>query len=121
MATWSPGDAAAVEMGVDEDVGEDEGVGGLADVNGDGLGVAAVAEEGELVGVGVADLEGDAAVGLVAEGVGAIRAEEVGGGVAEGGEVKGLVVGHRALRDGWLVDGRWVDGGGNWLGRQFRG
>ena len=40
------GDAAAVEMGVDEDVGEDEGVGGLADGNGDGLGVAAVAEEG---------------------------------------------------------------------------
>ena len=27
------GDAAAVELGVDEDVGEDEGVGGLADVN----------------------------------------------------------------------------------------
>ena len=40
------GDAAAVEMGVDEDVGEDEGVGGFADGNGDGLGVAAVAEEG---------------------------------------------------------------------------
>ena len=38
--------AAAVEVGVDEDVGEDEGVCGLADVNGDGLGVAAVAEEG---------------------------------------------------------------------------
>ena len=102
------GDAAAVEMGVDEDVGEDEGVGGLADVNGDGLGVAAVAEERELVGVGVADLEGNAAVGLVAEGVGAIRAEEVGGCVAEGGEVKGLVVGHRGLR--WVVGGRPVRG-----------
>ena len=115
------GDAAAVEMGVDEDVGEDEGVGGLADVNVDGLGVAAVAEEGEPGGGRVADLEGNAAVGLLAEGVGGVGAEEVGGGVAEGGEVEGLVVGHRGLP----VGGGWTAGegmvGGNRRGRQFRG
>ena len=106
------GDAAAVELGVGEDVGEDEGVGGLADVNVDGLGVAAVAEEGEPGGGRVADLEGNAAVGLLAEGVGGVGAEEVGGGVAEGGEVEGLVVGHRALPvGGWWTAGE-VDGEG---------
>ena len=115
------GDAAAVELGVDEDVGEDEGVGGLADVNVDGLGVAAVAEEGEPGGGRVADLEGNAAVGLLAEGVGGVGAEEVGGGVAEGGEVEGLVVGHRALP----VGGGWTAGegmvGGNGGGVNFGG
>ena len=106
------GDAAAVELGVDEDVGEDEGVGGLADVNVDGLGVAAVAEEGEPGGGRVADLEGNAAVGLLAEGVGGVGAEEVGGGVAEGGEVEGLVVGHRALPvGGWWTAGEGMVGG----------
>ena len=106
------GDAAAVELGVDEDVGEDEGVGGLADVNVDGLGVAAVAEEGEPGGGRVADLEGDAAVGLLAEGVGGVGAEEVGGCVAEGGEVEGLVVGHRGLPvGGWWTAGEGMVGG----------
>ena len=119
------GDAAAVELGVDEDVGEDEGVGGLADVNVDGLGVAAVAEEGEPGGGRVADLEGNAAVGLLAEGVGGVGAEEVGGGVAEGGEVKGLVVGHRALPvGGWWTAGGWMvggNGGGVNFGGEFGG
>ena len=35
-----------MELGVDEDVREDEGMGGLADVDANGLGVASVAEEG---------------------------------------------------------------------------
>ena len=112
-----------MELGVDEDVGEDEGVGVLADVNVDGLGVAAVAEEGEPGGGRVADLEGNAAVGLLAEGVGGVGTEEVGGGVAEGGEVKGLVVGHRELpvgggwtAGGWMLGG---NGGGVNFGGEF--
>ena len=70
-------------------------------------------------------MEGDAAVGLVAEGVGGVGAEEVGGGVAEGGEVEGLVVGHRALRVGcWWTAGGWMlggNGGGVNLGGEFGG
>ena len=119
------GDAAGVELGVDEDVGEDEGVGGLADRDRDRRGVAGVAEEGELGGGGVADVEGDAAVGLRAEGGGAVGAEEVGGGVAEGGQVQGLVVGHGGLRGGggWAAGG-WMlggNGGGVNFGGEFGG
>ena len=121
MATWSPGTPLRWSLAIDEDVGEDEGVGGLGDVDADGGGVAAFAEEGELGGGGVADVEGDAAVGLGAEGVGAGGAEEVGGGVAEGGEVEGLVVGHRALRvGGWWTAGE-VDGGGELAGASISG
>ena len=55
---------------------------------------------------GIADEEGDAAVGLLAEGVGGVGAEEVGGSVAEGGEGSGA--GSRTSRAPrrWLVDGR---------------
>ena len=77
--------------------------------------MAAVAEEGELGGGGVADVEGDAAVGLLAEGAGAAGAEEVGGGVAEGGEVEGLVVGHCALPvGGWWTAGEGMVGENGW-------
>ena len=119
------GDAAAVELGIDQDVGEDEGVGRLGDLDGDGLGVAASAEQGELGGGGVADVEGDAAVGLLAEGAGAAGAEEVGGGVAEGGEVQGLVVGHCALPvGGWWTAGEGMVGVNGWgvnFGGEFGG
>ena len=81
----------------------------------DGLGVAASAEEGELGGGGVADVEGNAAVGLLAEGADAAGAEEVGGGVAEGGEVEGLVVGHCALPiGGWWTAGERMVGENGW-------
>ncbi len=87
--------------------------------------MAAVAEEGELDGGGVADEEGDAAVGLGAEGGGGVGAEEVGGGVAEGGQVQGLVVGHRALRIGcwWAAGEGMVEGIGRGVnfGGEFGG
>ena len=89
------------------------------------LGVATFAEEGELDGGGVADVEGNAAVGLLAEGAGAAGAEEVGGGVAEGGEVEGLVVGHCALPvGGWWTAGEGMVGENGWgvnFGGEFGG
>ena len=115
MATWSPGTPLRWSWGSTRTWAKTRVWAGLGDVDSGGLGVAASAEEGELGGGGVADVEGDAAVGLLAEGAGAAGAEEVGGGVAEGGEVEGLVVGHCALPvGGWWTAGEGMVGENGW-------
>ena len=116
------GDAAAVEMGVDEDMGEDEGLGGLAQVDADtGAVWPPWPRRGYLARAGVADEEGHAAVGLLTERGGHVGTEEISRCVAEVGQAQWFVVGHRALpisgqstARGWMVGGIGVrvNGGG---------